>query len=207
MPRRSLYSNAPDVDLRAHFGLTQAELGRFLGVTAAQVGHVEAGRNAWSVVALRRLRLLEWLMPPADGGLGPEPPAWATAVPVALPELPGGLDAMVLQQRLREVHFQAIKARYELGKRHKLVRAHARRQWGVAVLRALLAPAVGKAPTPAPVVSSPVFDAEAVGRWLATLQADAAAAPVPLTPTQQALLTLRLRLLEEEAAALEALLQ
>jgi transcriptional regulator with XRE-family HTH domain len=203
MPRRALPSNAAEVALRAHFGLTQAELGRFLGVTAAQVGHVEAGRNAWSATAAGKLRMLEWLLPPADGGVGPEPPEWAAA---GLPELPGSLDAGALRQRLGEVRFQAIKVRYELGQRHKRARAKARRRWGVAVLRTLLAPAAGQVPPPA-VVNSPAFDAEAVSRWLTMLEADVAAAPTSLTPTQQALLTLRLRLLAEEAAALEALLR
>ena len=203
MPRRALPSNSAEAALRAHFGLTQAELGRFLGVTAAQVGHVEAGRNAWSATAAGKLRLLEWLLPPADGGVGPEPPGWEAA---DLPELPGSLDSRALRRRLRDVRFQAVKIRYDLEQRHKRARAEARRRWGVAVLRNLLAPAAGQVPPPA-VVSSPAFNAEAVGRWLAMLEADAAAAPTALTPTQQALLALRLRLLEEEAAALEALLQ
>ncbi|MBD2716793.1 hypothetical protein KBK19_17240 [Microvirga sp. STR05] len=45
MARKALPSSSLTAAVRTHFGLTQEELGRFVGVSGAVVAHVEAGRR------------------------------------------------------------------------------------------------------------------------------------------------------------------
>ncbi|MGY3087440.1 transcriptional regulator with XRE-family HTH domain [Hymenobacter sp. UYAg731] len=208
MPNPSLPSNSLCAAVRAHFGLTQAELGRWLSVSAGMVGHLEAGRKPLTAALGRRLRPLALLLPPAAGGLGPEPPPRPDPLDLNAPPPPGPLAAAPLRARLRRVRHLAGTTRFELEGRQGLAGLAARRAWGLAVLAALLAPPPSTAPTPAALAPDPVLTADpaAAARWLARLHADTAAAPVPLTPSQHALLALRLRLLLAEADALETLL-
>ncbi|MFD2785052.1 helix-turn-helix transcriptional regulator [Hymenobacter rubripertinctus] len=209
MPNPALPSRSACALVRAHFGLTQAELARWLGVSAGMVAHLETGRKPLSLALARRLRPLELLLPPAAGGLGPEPPPppdpldLTTPAPAALPPAPP-LEAAPLRARLRRVRYLAGKARFELEGRQMLAGQAARRAWGLGVLAALLAPEPGTGPVPAPLAPDPALRPAEDARWLARLRADTA--PPPLTPTRRALLALRLHLLLEEAAALEALL-
>ena len=46
MPNPSRYGGTLEATVRAHFGLTQAELARYLGVSARHVGNVEAELRA-----------------------------------------------------------------------------------------------------------------------------------------------------------------
>ncbi|MCB2376967.1 hypothetical protein LGH70_05205 [Hymenobacter sp. BT635] len=203
MARKSLPSNSLSAAVRRHFGLTQEELGRFLGVTGTVVAHAEAGRSTLSAPAQRRLRPLALLLPAPDG-LGPAyptPPA-AEEAPAAL----GPREAAPLLARLRRVRYLADKTRFELDNRRLLHQARERRTWGLTVLAGLLAPAPDTAPAPAILAPDPALSPEADRRWVARLQADTQAAPLPLSATQAALLALRLRLLEAEAAALTELL-
>lgn len=93
--RRYLPSNYLSAAVRAHFGLTQTELGRYLGVQREQVAFVEAGQRTFSVGAERRLRPLGLLLPESRAG---GPPAPLAAEPVAPPDAP---DVAALRKRLR----------------------------------------------------------------------------------------------------------
>ena len=62
MPRH-LPSNSLSAAVRAHFGLTQTELGGYLGVRREQVAFVEAGQRTFAVGAERRRRPLGLLLP------------------------------------------------------------------------------------------------------------------------------------------------
>ena len=196
MPR-PLPSNSLAAAVRAHFGLTQAELGRYLGVRREQVGYVEAGQRGSSPAAERRLLPLGLLLPERpDAG----PPPLLAAGPPAPPAAPGpDADAAALRKRLRRCRHQTAKLRYELENQAARAQAHARRLRGLAQLQAeLLAPAAtGAAPGP---------DAERARRWLAELAANPPPLPPPPEPTAQALLAARLRGLAAEVAALEELL-
>ncbi|UOQ51597.1 hypothetical protein [Hymenobacter cellulosivorans] len=203
MPRKALPSNSLSAAVRNHFGLTQDELGRFLGVSGAVVAHAEAGRRTLPAPAQRRLRPLALLLPAPDG-LGPAYPAPppATEAPADL----GPLDPDPVRERLRRVRYLAGKTRFELENRRLLHQARTRRRWGLAVLAALLAPAPEAAPTPAALAADPTLDPTADRPWVERLLADTEAVPPPLSATQAALLALRLRLLEAEADALTELL-
>ena len=206
MPNPALPSNTLCATVRTHFGLTQAELARWLGVSAGMVAHLETGRKPLSPALSRRLRPLALLLPPADGGLGPVPPPQPNPLDLAAPAPAGPLDAAPLRARLRRVRHLAGKTRFALEGRQQLAGLAARRAWGLGVLAALLAPESGTGPQPAALAPDPALRPADDARWLARLQADTAIAPPPLTPTRHALLQLRLRLLLTEAEALEALL-
>jgi hypothetical protein len=197
-------SNSLEADVRAHFCLSQAELGRFIGVSAAQVGHVEAGRRSFSNVAHSHFRLLSWLLPPDLGGLGPaapDDPAPQDFVPV------DANDLVRLRQRLRRCHHLADNLRYELDILQARARAHHRREWGVRILHEALQPAPGAAPLVPFLITLtyPRRDVAREARWLALLAAATAAVSVP-TPLEQRLMALRIRLLDEEAAELTKIL-
>lgn len=209
MSNPSRYGGSLEAAIRAHFGLTQAELARYLGVSERHVGHLEAGRRAPSPTLSRRLHWLADLLPPPEG-TGPALPApgspLATAaalpLPVALPAtlraaLPdfGPLPARSLRARQRQAAAQAAALRRGLHQAAKAADHHARRAAALAVFRAAVSPA---APTPA--------DAARFAHWLGSLAADvAAAAPTPAAGAGHALATLRLLALEAEAAALALL--
>lgn len=196
--------------MRQAFGLTQAELARFLGVSREMVSRVEAGSKEFGEQPRQRLwALAHWL--PAPDGQGPPVPTFGTGPdlsdphPAAAPDLPGPLDPAPLRARLRRCRFLAAKARYELDITQGEAQRQARRRWAVEVLRARLGPAAP--PLPAPwdmLLATP--DPAADHRWLDRLARDTAAEPPALTVTSRALLLLRLASLEREAAALETLL-
>lgn len=212
MPRRSYPSSSLAAAVRAHLGLTQAELARFIGISREHLANHEAGRKDLGEAPRHRLWVLARLLPPPDGQ-GPPAPAFAlgTEADEAAPstDLPGPLDPAPIRARLRRCRFWITKARFDLGQRKRPAEGHARRRWAVQVLRAAWLPPTDPAALPAPgrlayplATPDPVADAH----WLARLAADTAAAPVPLSATERALRLVRLRLLEAEAVALEALL-
>ncbi|MBO2010522.1 helix-turn-helix domain-containing protein [Hymenobacter negativus] len=55
MHRPTSYSSTLAAEVRQRFTLTQLELGDYLGVTAEQVAHVEAGRHSFSAASNERL--------------------------------------------------------------------------------------------------------------------------------------------------------
>lgn len=186
MPRRS----APPVSLvacvRAWFGLRQAELALFLGVSPALVQHLESGQRALTAAVIQALVPLLPHLPALP----------ATAEPAA--DLPPGTTAPAraeLDFRRRVCLQQAARCRAELAAIAQ--RAHVVQRWARA-LPALLADA------PAP----PATDADAYERaiwrtgWL-----HRRARPLPVeAATRWHLLAARATALEAEAAALEAVL-
>jgi transcriptional regulator with XRE-family HTH domain len=203
MPRRSYPSPSLSAAVRAHLGLTQAELARFVGVSRQLIASEEAGTRFLHGAPRHRLWVLARLLPPPDGH-GPPAPAFALGTDAddsaPAPDLPGLLDEAPLRARLRRCRFYIIKARYELGQRQRPAESHARRRWAVGVLQA-----AWQAPV-APPLSYPLATPDPVAdpRWLVRFAADTAAAPPPLTPAGRALRLARLRGLEAEAATLEA---
>jgi len=194
MPRRSYPSSSLAFAVRAHLGLTQAELGRFIGVSREQIANHEAGRKDLSSAPRHRLWVLARLLPPPDGQ-GPPAPAFTETEDTPL-------DPAPLQARLRRCRFYLAKINYELGQLQRPSEQHARRCWAVGVLQAAWAP---DAP---PLLAYPLAtpDLVADARWLVRLAGDVAAAPPPLTPAERTLRLARLRGLEAEVAALEAAL-
>ena len=79
----SLPSDTLEAAIRFHFGLTQAELGRYLGISAGQVAHLEAGRRQLTAATSQPLEWLAQLLPPPTGTV---PAAPAFAAPGSLPE-------------------------------------------------------------------------------------------------------------------------
>jgi transcriptional regulator with XRE-family HTH domain len=165
-----------------HFGLSQPELVAYLGVTRAQVGHVETGRTNFSPAAARRLLHLAELLPPPHGSGQPLPPAAKEAAPDVDP---------LRQRRCRHL---AGQARFELHGLRERLRAGDYRRRALAQLRAALLPDV-----PPPGVPNPSFDATHAARWLARLEANTPdGAPVAAAVTQVALLEVHLSVLEQE---------
>lgn len=200
----SLPSDTLEAAIRFHFGLTQAELGRYLGVSAGLVAHLEAGRRQPTATTSQPLEWLAQLLPPPTG-TGPAAPAFAapgeppvSALEPLLAALPalGPLAPAALQRRQRQVVAQAARLRWAMHRAGKAAALHARRQWGLAVLQAA---------RPAEVLA-PAGRAH-LDRWLGLLAADvAAAAPGPAALAEGALAVVRLLALDVEAAALARLL-
>ena len=197
---RTIPSNTLEAAVRMHFGLTQAELGRYLGVSERQVGNLEAGRRQASPAANRRLEQLARLLPPPDS-TGPAAPVFAA---LTLPareftaELPdfGPLPDKPLRKRQRQVMAQAHGIRWALHRDGKREVLQARRQWALTVLQGAL-PAVGGS------AEEQAHDA----RWLLVLAADITAAiPPPAAEAKRALLVVRLLALEAGAGLLARLL-
>ena len=190
MPRY-LPSNSLSAAVRAHFGLTQPELGRYLGVRREQVAFVEGGQRTFSVAAEQRLRPLALLLPGVLLNEPPAPPLPAPAEPADAP------DAAALRKRLRRCRHEAAQLRYEQENQATRALAQAQRQRGLAQLRAALLPAPGAS-------TAPDAETERRRRWLDALPAEAR--PAPGSATARALATARLRGLLAEAGALELLL-
>ncbi|WP_210518337.1 hypothetical protein [Hymenobacter terricola] len=174
--------------MRAYFGLTQAELGRYLGVAREQVAFVEAGKRSFLLEAERRLRQLVLLLPPEAEAEPPATPAAGVTEPLTAAEL------AALRKRLRRCRHEAAQLRYQLETEANRTRAQTRRQRGLAQLGAGLLPAAGAL----------TAEEERTRKWLTQL----APAPVhpPLSGGAQSLLAARLRGLTAEADALADLL-
>ena len=176
MGRRAKPSTSELAWVRRYFGLEQATLAAYLGVSPAQVGHLEAGRRFPSG------QLLLALVPLIEQVRAPEP---AAALPVApnAPPAPAPLEA-----RRDYCHHHATRLRREL--RPLLEAAEVARRWQRA-LPALLAAAPAGSPNHA---------------WLLRRQQQAAADLDAEASARCHLLRLRAEMLEAEAAALAALL-
>lgn len=201
---RRILSSTLEAAVRIHFGLTQAELGRYLGVSERQVGNLEAGRRLASAAVNQRLERLAQLLPPPEG-TGPTLPASSPlalpnasakeALAAALPDF-GPLAAGPLQARQRQVASQAAALRWGLHRDGKRETLQQRREWGLAVLQAAL-----------PGEGVDAVERAHIARWLRVLAADVvAAAPSPDAVAARALAVVRLLALDVEAAALAQLL-
>ncbi|TGE13926.1 hypothetical protein [Hymenobacter elongatus] len=187
------YSDTDAAVVRRHFALTQAELARWLQVSARQVEAVEASRRQFSPAVSRRLSQLQDLLR-APGLSAPE------TLPVPPPPLPAYQathDAQVLRRRLRRCQHLAYQLQYQLETLALQDTALLRRRQGLAALRQALA-------TPG-AMFDPVVDPTEAEVWLTHLEANTAAVLRP-GPLARAHLVLRHRLLLEEAQELTRLL-
>jgi len=174
MPRPARPSTHFAARVRAWFGLSQAELALYLGVSPMHVSHLEAGSRALSPeLRVALLPLVQQLPPEAEllAALAPvlgEAPAGPPQVPP--PALATGSpapEAAVLDLRRRECLLAAARLRAQAAALAGQATVAAR--WAAA-LPALLAAVPTLAPTPqaAAELNSPAFDRAAWLRgWLA----------------------------------------
>ncbi|MDB5268607.1 MAG: hypothetical protein JWP58_1647 [Hymenobacter sp.] len=232
MSRRAFPSNTLAAAVRAHFGLSQAELAAFVGVSRPQLALVEAGRKNLGPGPDQRLQVLARQLPPPDG-LGPPAPTFdeadeaVAAAEANAPAAPAGPDALApLRQRLARCRWLRTRLAHELSARHAPGQArHQRRRWAVQVLGpALAAPlprpdwlAAGYDPAgydpaghdpagPLPPYPLATPDAARDTHWLAGLALRLAATPEPLPPAALALTRARLTGIDAEIQALVAAL-
>lgn len=169
--------------VRQYLGLSQAGLGKYLGISQVALAYAELGTRPLPRTALLPLsRLVQALPPEALSPLAAEPPA---SPGVLLPGLPA---TAALRQRQQECLREAGQLRAEL------VRLQIRAAQSAA--RLALATALQAAPLPPP--AGPVQEPEAV--WLGRLARQATAQLAAGSATAQALLGLRIHALEYEAA-------
>jgi transcriptional regulator with XRE-family HTH domain len=198
----SIPSNTLEAAVRRHFGLAQAELARYLGVSAGLVAHLEAGRRQASPLLFQRLERLAALLPPPTGA-GPVAPVFrAVVVPTAVapltPELPPYvvLAPRPVQVRQRQVKSQAAGLRWALHRADKRMGLQSRREWGLALLQTAL-----------PTSALPAAEQARLDHWLQVLAADVAATALgPVALTKHALMVVRVLALDAEAATLALLL-
>ncbi len=196
MPRHPSASRTLAAAIRAYLGISQTELGRWLGVSGPLVSGVELGAKRLGAPASDHLRLLAACLPaalpPAAYTARPptEPPL---ALPVAQAPPPlAGTAPDALQARLVDATAAIASHHAALLRQHRSAEVAVR--W-VAALPALQAAV--------PALASPVQARAA--RWLAFRTAelaDRAAPGAPADPAARALAGLRLALLEAEAATL-----
>lgn len=210
MGRHSSIPSTIEARARGWLGLTQAEFAEWLGVSTAQVSHVEAGRRELSDSANHWLYLLLKCLPPPIGtGLPDEalelaplpPPALGLAVAPPPPAELLALQLNPLRKRLRDCRHEARELRYELEHQQKRVRQWARWRRTLPMLLTSLPPE--PVTTPATAKEAAIARHAAYLReWLTARAQTVAAAEAPGArddPAQVALLTLRLALLEAEA--------
>lgn len=189
MGRRSIPSNALTADVRRHFGISQADMAGFLGISQGQLANIEAGRRGLSAAALLRLNPLAALLPntPLPDEPLAEPPAALPVVPAAAP----------LEARRDFCVWKARNLRYELRPLHQRAAVGLRWQTALPALLAVLPPA---APDPAPPGdwSRLTYPRELAHFWATAFTPDDAA--------HYHLLRLQAEALETEAAALAVLL-
>ncbi|MDO7875290.1 helix-turn-helix transcriptional regulator [Hymenobacter sp. ASUV-10] len=206
MPRRAAYSSHPLARVRAWFGLQQAELALYLGISAPLVHALESGQRPLSLAVQVALLPLQLQLPapgPAaeEAAVAPLP----SPLPPTPPPLPPGTpapDAAALAFRQRQCRHQAAGL---LAQADALARqAQVAQRWAAALpaLRAALPPDPGPQAEPDPAHDWPAWQAWYRHRWLAQR-------PTTLPPAASAryhLLRLRAEALEAEAGALAALL-
>ncbi|MFD2784362.1 helix-turn-helix domain-containing protein [Hymenobacter rubripertinctus] len=197
-------SNSLAASIRTHFGLTQAELSQYLGISSSQVAHLEAGRRRATPLANLRLTRLAQALPPPDGQGRPAPlPPATEALPapvLPLPPLPGPLAPALLARRQRQLARRLALLLRDERRLCQQVAAQAHRRWAGPVLAAALAPR----PTPDPAGATPTEQAHAQ-RWLAALAPAPPSAQLPEAATALALLLVRRAALQAEAATLATL--
>jgi transcriptional regulator with XRE-family HTH domain len=179
---RKTFSNAISANMRTYFGLTQADLAEYGGISRGLVAHAEAGRGDYGSSSWLRLMPLAALVPPPVGA-GPEEEA---------PEIETGLDADLLRQHLRKCEHEAVLLRRTLVQREQ-PRLYARR-W----LRAL---PLLLAELPAESATDNKYQRR-TRRWLSYHTAKMEDVLDALPSTELRLQKLRLRQLEAEAAEL-----
>lgn len=123
--------------MRAHFGLSQAELAAFVGISRPQLALVEAGRKNLGPGPDQRLQVLARQLPPPDGH-GPPAPAFDDDANSTTPLAAG--EQAALAQRLRRCQWLRTKLAYQVDQQRQPGQArHQRRLWAVQVLGPALA--------------------------------------------------------------------
>jgi len=205
MPRVAYHSNSLAAAVRAHFGLTQAELAGFIGVGRPHLAMHEAGRKSLGPGPDQRLQVLARQLPPPDGHGAPAPAFGPTA--------PDPATADLLHQRLARCRWLRTRLAYGQERQRGPGQArHQRRLWAVQVqgpalahplpLPDWLAPGGPALPLPPYPLATP--DAARDTYWLSGLALRLAATTPPLPPAQAALAEARRAGLDAEIAALEA---
>ncbi|RTQ53572.1 XRE family transcriptional regulator [Hymenobacter gummosus] len=195
MTRIARPSLAFSAQLRTRLGLTREELGLLLGVTAAQVSHVENGRRGYSARAQERLYRLAALLPAAAAPAG-------AAAPPAPPAGPSPAEAAALRKRLRGCRRRLYHLRYDEAAPAARAAQLERRHLTLARLAEALAQPPAAAP-PADAGRPPEREQE----WLALLELGTRRlAHRQPTPTALAWRALKAQLLEAEIRGLEQLL-
>lgn len=189
MARFAVPSNALVAVVRRYFGISQADMAGFLGISQGQLANIEAGRRGLSADARLRLDPLAALLPASL------PPTEPLAEPLPLPVAP---TAPPLEARHRYCVWKARNLRYEL--QGLLPRVEVARRWQTA-LPALLAALSPAAPEPAAPGewSRLTYPRELAALWATAFTPDDAA--------RHHLLRLQAEALETEAAALAVLLE
>ncbi|GAB3578381.1 helix-turn-helix domain-containing protein [Hymenobacter daeguensis] len=179
------YSDSTLRTIRNHFGLSQAELARCLGIDRTLLAHIEAGRRPLPQDAAWRMLSLLRLLPPPHGSAPPAPPP-----PDAAEATPETLDA--LQWRLRVCRHEMYMLDYKLERQLPRLLA-ARHRRALPTLLAALPPLPG-APADAAVPDP---------QWAARLGANAVTDLARFGVQARALLEARRAGLAAEAASLE----
>ena len=182
MPRHSAPSTSQMARTRTWFGLSQAELALYLGVSPELVAAIEAGRRRLTGEMFQALLPLTQHLPPAEAG----PPRETTAS-TALPPGTPAPDVTELDFRRRVCQQQATRVARELAAIEQ--RARAARRWAQALPTLL--------PTPEATAADPERAAWLTG-WL---QRHAQPLPVDVA-TRWYLLRARQAALAAEIAAL-----
>lgn len=189
MPLRAAHSDSLMARVRVWFGLTQAELALYLGISPALVRGIETGQRALTSAVLSALLPLARHLPADDAPL----PATDDALPAAPAPAAAEIDF-----RRRTCLAQAARLELELAQLTQ--RAQAAQRWAQA-LPALL-PAAPAAPAAAPgddAAEAAIREQWRVG-WL-----HRRARPLPAEAAKRAaLLRARIAGLRAEAAALAA---
>ncbi len=122
MPRPSIPSTTLVQAVRRYFGLEQQELAAYLGVSRAQVAHLESGRRALSSALLLRLNPLALHLPPTTETA----PAPAQVLPATAPPP----ETRELEWRRYQCAHRAARLRRALAGLHRRA-VHAER-WATA---------------------------------------------------------------------------
>ncbi len=218
MPRRAYPSRSLAAAVRTHFGLTQAELAAFIGVSRPHLALAEAGTSALGPGPDQRLQVLARQLPPPDG-LGPPAPAFdpnpnpnpnPNPDPDPDPD-PDPADLTPLRRRLARCRW--LRTRLAFGQQQQRAPSqarHQRRAWAARVLAPALAAPLPlpdwHAPGPLPPYPLATPDAPRDTHWVQGLALRLAATAAPLPPASAALARARLAGLDAEIAALEATL-
>ena len=138
MSRRA-YPSRTLAAVRTHFGLTQAELAAFIGVSRSHLAMHEAGTKTLGPGPDQRLQVLARQLPPPDG-LGPPAPAVGSNPAPAAPLDPAGYDLAALRRRLARCRWLHTRLAHEVEQQRQPSQArHQRRAWAVRVLGPALA--------------------------------------------------------------------
>ncbi len=116
MTRLRTSATAPSLlaAIRAHFGIGQASLAAYLGVSRALVSLVDINRRELPTAALLRLEPLGRALPPPWSDGAPDPPAPPDPPLPPAPALPNAPDPTALRARLTTAEHELARTRRTL---------------------------------------------------------------------------------------------